>query len=442
MKFLSRVVWSEGMYLAPHHFQIQNRYFEDSISFRTQGLWRDCCGLLQVQLDRKAIENGRVALLHAAGIFTDGLVFDMPTSDQLPADRDLTQLFSSTATELFLHLAVSKRDDKGSSSRYIRRSQIVRDETNGVDEQNVEFAIKNIEIVVESELNPAMNRLPLARVVRDEHGKFVYDDEFVPACLRVSASLSLTRKLQRVIEVVGEKSAAIALKVQPPTAVTSVASPSDIACYWFLHSLQSTLPTLQHLLRTVRAHPADFFMELSRLAGALCTFAMDSDPRTLPAYDHMDPGPGFEALCAHIHRHLEIFIPSNFIVLPFSATGPYLWESVVTNERCLHRARWILGVRSSLGESHLLSVVPQLVKLCSAQFVSELVKRALPGMRLTHLPLAPSTLRVEPDMQYFSVDTTGPCWQHILHSRGIGIYIPGEITDADFTLTAIVEAQA
>src|SRR5579875_3347737 len=31
MRNLSRVVWSEGMYIAPHHFQAQNRYFEDSV---------------------------------------------------------------------------------------------------------------------------------------------------------------------------------------------------------------------------------------------------------------------------------------------------------------------------------------------------------------------------------------------------------------------------
>ena len=29
MKHLSRLVWSEGMYLGPHHFQAQSRYFED-----------------------------------------------------------------------------------------------------------------------------------------------------------------------------------------------------------------------------------------------------------------------------------------------------------------------------------------------------------------------------------------------------------------------------
>ena len=39
MKQLSKVVWSEGMHLAPHHFQLQSRYFEDSIRFALASLF-------------------------------------------------------------------------------------------------------------------------------------------------------------------------------------------------------------------------------------------------------------------------------------------------------------------------------------------------------------------------------------------------------------------
>jgi type VI secretion system protein ImpJ len=84
--------------------------------------------------------------------------------------------------------------------------------------------------------------------------------------------------------------------------------------------------------------------------------------------------------------------------------------------------------------------VPQLVKVCSARFVPELVKRALPGMPLTHLPVPPAALRAEPDMQYFAIDTAGPCWEHILHTKTVGIYIPGDIGHAEFQLTVIVES--
>jgi type VI secretion system protein ImpJ len=448
MKFLSRVVWSDGMYLAPHHFQTQSRYFEDSIAFLAGSLWREPWGLLHFELDTKAIENGTASVLHASGIFRDGLSFDIPTSDAAPPARNLRALFPASATELLLFLAVPARKNDGydanlsepsSNARYRSVPRTLRDETNGIDERDVELAQKNIRILTDQELTPGLLSLPLARVIRDHHGKFVYDEDFVSACLRVSASDSLMFLLEQLVEVIAEKSATITRGAQHPDRFEPGVSALDIANYWFLHTLHSALPPLRHLIRTRHVHPADCFLELSRLAGGLCTFAVDSDPQTLPEYDHNHPGPAFRALSAHIRRHLEIVVPSNTIALNFSPAGSYIHHAPVTDDRCLRRARWILGVRSSIGESEQLRLVPRLIKICSARFVPELVKRALPGMALTHLQVPPAAIRAVADMQYFSVDTSGACWEHILRTKNVGIYIPGEIADPEFTLTAIAE---
>ena len=72
MRLLSRVVWSEGMYLGPHHFQAQGRYFEDSIQFATATLWYASFGLVGVELDPEALHNGTVSVIHARGILPDG----------------------------------------------------------------------------------------------------------------------------------------------------------------------------------------------------------------------------------------------------------------------------------------------------------------------------------------------------------------------------------
>jgi len=108
MKLLSKVVWAEGMYLAPHHFQAQNRYFEEAVHFATAGLWNDAYGLADYQLDTDAIRNGTVALLQARGIFEDGLAFDMPDSDPLPAAYSIVEEFPPTASHLVLSLSVPR----------------------------------------------------------------------------------------------------------------------------------------------------------------------------------------------------------------------------------------------------------------------------------------------------------------------------------------------
>ena len=55
MKLLSRVVWAEGMYLAPQHFQAQNRYFEEAVQFATASLWNDAYGLAVVPTRRRCV---------------------------------------------------------------------------------------------------------------------------------------------------------------------------------------------------------------------------------------------------------------------------------------------------------------------------------------------------------------------------------------------------
>lgn len=447
MKFLSRVVWSEGMYLGPHHFQTQSRYFEDSMAFLVSSLWHQPWGFLHFELDEKAIQNGIIAVSHASGIFPDGLAFEVPNSDPPPAARNVLEVFPSTDAVLPLYLAVPARKDtgfdcdlKGLAARYGRMQRTLRDETNGLDEREIDLGQKNIRVVTGAELTPDLQSIPLAQVLRDGRGHLIYDEEFIPACLRTSASEPLMLVIKRLIETIGEKSATIARGARRHGRFEAGSSALDVANYWFLHALHNALPPLRHLYATKHAHPEELFIELSRLAGALCTFAVDSDPRTLPAYDHHDPGPSFRTLDAHIRRHLEIVVPSNTVTLSFKPTEPYIHEADVVDERCLRRARWILGVRSSLGESDLLRLVPRLVKVCSSRFVPELVKRALPGMTLTHLPVPPTAIRAEVDMQYFVVETAGPCWEHILQIRKVGVYIPGEITQPEFELTVIVEA--
>ena len=101
----------------------------------------------------------------------------------------------------------------------------------------------------------------------------------------------------------------------------------------------------------------------------------------------------------------------------------------------MRRARWILQPRDAV-----IARTPQLVKVCSSQFVAELVKRALPGCALTHLPVPPPAISARVDTQYFGVSKSGPCWDHILQTRRVGIYVPGELPEPELELLVVLES--
>ncbi len=399
MRTLTKPVWSEGMYLGPHHFQAQNRYFEDALNFVTSSLWRDAFGFAGLQFDQDALRNGTLALTHARGLFADGLTFDLPGSDSAPVPREFATLFSPVADHLTMHLAIpalvrdgqnTGRGDSTANVRYLSLEQTLPDQNTGLDEKPIQVGRKNLQLLGDNEISDRYVSLPVVRLLRDGSGHYEADPAFVPPCLRLNASPTLTDMLRRLIEILDEKSTVFTQEQQQRNGVFQAGmSARHVAQYWFLHALNSCVPALRHFLLSQHAHPQELFREMSRLGGALCTFGLEVHPRSLPAYNHWELGTCFAALDEHIRRHLEIVMPSKAIKVPLLPVESFLYNGDIRDERCLGAGRWILEIQSPIGEADLIARVPKLTKMCSARFVLELIKRALPGLPLSHLSVPP-----------------------------------------------------
>src|SRR5215471_16849144 len=155
MKYLSKVVWYEGMYLGPHHFQVQSRSIEDLVHFSTSNLWFAPYGVISCKLDPDALKNGIVSLVHARGLFPDGLAFQMPDVDAPPPTRDINELFPPTQEFLTVLLAVPECRPGGPNCaldsetpqvelRYRAEKRTLPDENTGRDEKPVQIGRKNI----------------------------------------------------------------------------------------------------------------------------------------------------------------------------------------------------------------------------------------------------------------------------------------------------------
>ena len=439
------------MYLGPHHFQAQAHYFEDTVHFAASALWFAGYGLAACELDAEALHNGTLSLVRARGIMPDGLVFEMPDCDPLPVPRPIADLFPPLSDRLTVYLGIpAYRPDAvnctlpdagpDSSARYQSEVRQLHDENTGRDEKPVNVGRKNLQFYLETELSEDLVSMPLARVMRSGAGHFVYDPDFIPPCVQITASERLMGILRRLIEILEEKSEAFRRAPARGGEMASAFSQQEVASFWFLHCVNSSLAMLRNLCFSKRGHPEEVFVELSRLGGALCTFGLDSHPASLPLYDHQHLDECFGALDRHIRFHLETIIPTNCVTVPLQPAGNYMYEGEVTDQRCLGRARWIFSIRSRMGEADLIRLTPQLVKICSQEFVPRLVERALPGMTLTHLPVPPSAVAPKVECQYFGLSKIGPCWEHITKTRKVGIYVPGEFPEPEIGLHIILES--
>jgi type VI secretion system protein ImpJ len=453
MKQLSQVVWNEGMHLAQHHFQAQSRFYEDTVQFALSALFFRPYGLVACELDRDALQNDTVALIHARGVMPDGLAFDIPASDPAPRPLFIRELFSPTSDNHLVLLAIpayrADRSNVGTNGvvsagdspfRYTAHQSPMRDALSGRDERSVTLGRKNFRLLLDTDATQAeldgMVVLPIARARRDGTGHFTYDTDYIPPTLQIGASTRLMSILHRLTEILEARAAAL---TRGRRGSSDEFAQQEVANFWLLHTIHASLPTLRHQLQSKHVHPEAVFVELSRLAGALCTFTLDTHPRTLPSYDHDAPQACFDTLDRHIRQNLEIVAPSGRAAITFTSAAPYLYTAQIEDAGAFNGPQWILGVRSSMHGHETVARFPELAKVCSSRFVLELVRRAYPGLTLTHVPYPPSSISPRGDTQYFAIERSGPCWDTIVSTREIGVYVPDAISNVSLDLSIVYD---
>jgi type VI secretion system protein ImpJ len=447
----SRVVWSEGMHLAQHHFQAQSRYFEASTAFALSRLFFKPYGFIRLILDEEAIREGTITLLEARGVMPDGLAFEFPQGDPLPPPLVAADGGDSSGDSLVAHLAIpvfragkSNCDDQGelsvgasSENRYRPQKGVVQDENTGEDKKDLLFASKNFRIIYASEITENLVTLPLAKVQRGPSGHFEFLHDFIPPCLDLGATRRLPAMLGGLVEMLRSKGEVMAQRRAMVGDDLSDLSSEEVLSYWMSHSIHSGLAGLKHLMTLPRCHPEDLFREMARLAGALSTFSTEFEPGDLPPYDHDDLTEGFTLLDGRVRRLLQVMVPESFIAVHLGREGPNVLSAPLDDARVFRKSEWVLQVSSESGTPEVLRNVPALVKVCSAEDILRLVDDANPGLPLEHVPQPPSSIPRRLGSQYFRVVQTGPCWQLIQSRSSIGIYVPDVLADVRMELVVV-----
>ncbi|NJD10322.1 MAG: type VI secretion system baseplate subunit TssK [Gemmatimonadetes bacterium] len=450
MEALTRIVWSEGMHLAQHHFQAQGAYFERLAGGALGDLFHTPYGLIACDFDREALLNGTVAVLAARGIMPDGLAFSFP-EEPAPQPLAVRELFSPTQPAHQVLLAIPPElpgrancelpggRAAAGAARFTASERLLPDEVTGGSERPVQLARKNFRLLLDNEPHDELVTMPIARVQRDGTGHFVYDPGWVGPALRIGASERLRTLVARLADMLSERAAAMTAE-RAGSAGSAEYAPREVAGFWFLHALNTVIPTLRHWQRTGAAHPEQLYLLLAQLGGALCTFSLTSQPRDLPEYDHDHPEECFAALERHIRQHLDVVLPTQAINLPVRPGQAGFFGATVTDRRCfLPGSLWYLGIRSSAPGADVIGRGSKLVKLCSAKFIARLVKEAYPGLELEHAPRAPAELSPRVGTHYFTLRRTDPCWRSIVETGEVGIYAPAALPDVELELKVILE---
>jgi type VI secretion system protein ImpJ len=447
MRQLQQVIWSKGTFLTPQHLQANDHFLESVLQFRLEILNFCPWGFQELHFDQEALASGTVALTRATGLFPDGLPFDIPDSDPAPDPKPLAPFFDSEQTTADIYLAIPEHRERGlnvsvaehsADTRYISQIVDLRDDNTGGSLKPVQVARKSMRFLVQGESREGCTCLRAARIKRTAAGSLQQDPQFVPPLLSVSASDFLMGITRRLVEILSAKSSILAGGRRQRSANLADFTAADIASFWLLYTVNSYLPLLRHYYETGRAHPEKLYRLLASMGGSLSTFSLKIQPHDLPAYDHDELGPCFSDIDEKVRELLETVVPSNFVALPLKLVQPSIYATAIEEDKYLVGTKMFLAVNSTLSETELAKKVPQLVKLSSGTQVGQLVRRALPGIPLTHMLKPPASIPVKLNYQYFSLNQSGPAWEAVGKGRNLAAYVPGDIPAPQLELVILL----
>jgi type VI secretion system protein ImpJ len=446
-----KIVWYEGMTLDPHHFQQWDRYFTATLNSRIQSVSPFDWGLFSVKIDRDALANGMLKLVDCSGIMQDGLPFDMPNADALPAVRNFEEQFSPVQTHLPVYLAVpSERPqglncsltdgDTGTATRYSIEEISLNDENSGRDERRVGVARKNFHLLIGDETTDDYAVIRIAEVTRNSEGVYVLSEEYIPPSLSVHASENLSQLIRRILELLIARANALKKSRRQLQSGQFEVNVSDIPMYMNLSAINVCIPLLHHYLTFTRVHPVEVYAILLSFTGQLATFSPDEavDAGELPVYKHADPASGFITLERYIRQLLGDVIPAKkYTSIDLLKKGETLYLGEIPDGIELTESSLYIVCKGNLPEGKITNDLPQKIRVASKEMIQEILSTATRALTIVHTPKPPNGVPSRAGFHYYKLEKQGPFWKAIEKSQNIALYIPAEFRNLGIELIAV-----
>jgi type VI secretion system protein ImpJ len=441
MSWYSKVVWSEGLFLRPHHLQQNDRYLEHLVESRVHQISPYPWGFSEIELDRDLAQQNKFGLRRASGVLPDGTPFNLPADSPLPAPI----IVPESAAGHYVWLAMPEASantrevdstDSESASRFVVDSETFVDSTSKLRiEEEIDIAHQRLSYEIRKTPKPGFTGLLAARIVEVSDKAIVFDERFAPPVLTASAHPVVTGWLDRVIGWVETKLEELARYASDPSAGGGLQSVD----YFMLQMLNRQIPALKHLRASRFVHPERLFLEFLGLAGELATYSTkERRARDYAAYDHDSLETTFAPVLSDIQRFLNVDI-SRAIRLEITERAPNAFIATVRDRNLFRGATFVLEVAARRPLTEIQGQFPALFKVGPNTKMNEIVHAHLPGIPLIHLPTPPSQIRAISNHVYFYLDRMSPLWPEFSTASGIGMHFSGEWPGLELDLWAIRE---
>ncbi|WP_108260969.1 type VI secretion system baseplate subunit TssK [Mangrovicoccus ximenensis] len=443
MSWDSRVLWSEGLFLQPQHFQQQDRHTAALVAGLAQRIAPYAWGVSSVEIDREALKIGQVAVKSCAGITPDGSLFRVPDAEDHPPALDVP----AQVKDCIVYLTVPSRrqgamevDMSGAelSPARLRPGEQQVTDTMGASRAPVTLGIGKLRLqfgLAVDDLSDKV-RIPVARIIEVRpDSEVLLDGSFVPSVMDCRASSVLSGFLTELEGLLTHRMTALSGRLSQSGTVKATAEIQD---FLLLQAINRALPVVRHFTQVENLHPERLYAFLVSLAGELSTFmARDRHPPQFLAYQHHDLTACYAAVIRELRSYLSAVLEANAVSIPLDPRKYGISVGLIADRKLIGAAGFVLSVGADMAEETLRRHFAGQAKIGPVEEIRTLVNSALPGIELTALPVVPRQIPYEAGRVYFQLDAASPYWGKMTTSGGIAVHVSGEYPGLNMELWAI-----
>lgn len=288
-----RVVWHEGMLLAPQHFQQADARLDALVAWHTLAVHPFGWGVRHFAVDAALLQAGVFRVLALQAILPDGTAinYSAQQASHGPLELPLAAFADALANGplnvyVTLPLARSQRD-KGVPARFRSvEAMPVEDEVSEAVAAEVPRLVLNLGLSAGPVPSGLHAHLRLGTVIKDN--ELIKMGEALPPLLEVPRDNALWERIAGFAGQLRAKAAFLAKQTSVPSSKAE-----DRLAYLEhkdrLRNLLAGLPSIEAVLRTPQLHPYPLYLALCGLLGPLSMLRPGALPPVPPVYDHTEP---------------------------------------------------------------------------------------------------------------------------------------------------------
>ena len=437
--------WHQGLFLQPHHFQREDLYLQSLLTpfhrFLQPHLW----GTGGLEIQEAGLGNFSFNLLRGEFLFPDMTYVSFPGNAVVNA-RSFDEAWVEGGKPFTVYVGLRKLNPAGENVTVLSGSERISElttrfvtkadseEVPDLHQNGPPAGVKRLQHVLrifwETEIDQLGDfvLIPVAQLERRGE-EIVLSENFIPPCLAISSFEPLMKIVKEIRDQISSRGRQLESYKQQRGIQTAEFGARDMVYLLALRSLNRYIPLFSHFTEAQQVHPWRAYAIIRQLIGELSSFServnvageLEDGTNLLSGYDHRGLWDCFSTAQALVIQLLDEITAGPEYIFQLIYDGTY-YATELPPTIFEGRNRFYLVLETEEDHKVVLQSLGTISKLGSRESLPILIARALPGVKVDHLPIPPQELPRRAHCVYFQIDHHTEHWAQVERGRNIGLY--------------------